>query len=160
MTETKYLEYIFHLSKKFKQRETTQPLPKKSKGSQCTRTLTLKGKILIFKTPGISKIVYLFLIETVLISILEGIWKIRKTFLCCSSKPKINHETLCSTFEDGRLKNIDVKSKVISLQWFCVKKLHDSNHHGWKIIPLYFIKKYFRKNFLFQLNLFFNLALV
>ena len=31
MTETKYLEYIFHLSKKFKQRETTQPLPKKFK---------------------------------------------------------------------------------------------------------------------------------
>ena len=46
-----------------------------------TRTLTLEGKILIFKTLGVSKIVHLFLIITVSSSILEEIQKIQKTFL-------------------------------------------------------------------------------
>ena len=60
-----------------------------------TRTLTLEGKILIFKTLGISKIVYLSLIIIVPKSILEEIQKIQKSFLWYSSKPKINHKTLC-----------------------------------------------------------------
>ena len=74
-----------------------------------TRTLTLVGNILIFKTLGISKIVYLSLIITVPNSILEQSQKIQKTFLWYFSKPKINHKTLCNTFEDGGLKNVDVK---------------------------------------------------
>ena len=44
-----------------------------------TRTLTLEGKVLIFKTLGISKIFYLSLIITVSNSILEEIQKIQKT---------------------------------------------------------------------------------
>ena len=56
-----------------------------------------------FKTLGMSKIVYLSLIITLLNSILEEIQKIQKTFLWYSSKPKINHKTLCNTFEDGGL---------------------------------------------------------
>ena len=53
-----------------------------------------RRKNLIFKTLGISKIVYLSLIITVPNSILEEIQKIRKTFSWYSSKPKINHKTL------------------------------------------------------------------
>ena len=83
-----------------------------------------------------------------------------ETFLWYSSKPKINHKTLCSTFEDGALKNVDVKSTIINLQCSWVKKLYDGNHHNWKIIPLYLINKYFGKNFHFHSNLSFNLALV
>ena len=57
---------------------------------------------------GISKIVLWLksLIITVPNSILEKIQTIQKTFLWYSSKPKI---------EDGGLKNVDVKSKTISL---------------------------------------------
>ena len=65
-----------------------------------TRTLTLKGKILIFKTLGISKIVYLSLTITVPNSILGEIQKVQKTFLWYSSKLKINHKTLYDAFED------------------------------------------------------------
>ena len=71
--------------------------------------LPLEGKNLIFKTLGISKIVYLFLTLTASNSILEEIQKIQKTLLWYSSRPKINHKTLCNTFEDGGLKNVDVK---------------------------------------------------
>ena len=88
------------------------------------------------------------------------IQKIQKTFLWYSSKPKINHKTLCNTFEDGALKNVDVKSTIINLQCSWVKKLYEGNHHNWKIIPLYLINKYFGKNFHFHSNLSFNLALV
>ena len=118
-----------------------------------TRALTLEGKILIFKTLGISKIVYLSLIIIVPNSILEEIQKIQKSFLWYSSKPKINHKTLCDTFQDGVLKNVDVKSKVISLQCSWVKKLYDGNDHDWKVIPLYLINRYFGKNFRFHSNL-------
>ena len=54
---------------------------------------------------------------------------------------------------------MDVKSKIISLQCSWVKKQYDGNHHDWKVIPLYFIYKYFGKNFHFVSNLLFNLAL-
>ena len=62
-----------------------------------------------FKTLEISKIVYLSLIITVPNSILEQSQKIQKTFLWYFSTPKVNHKTLCNTFEDGGLKNVDIK---------------------------------------------------
>ena len=65
-----------------------------------TRILTLERRILIFKTLGISKIVYLSLIATVPNSILNETQKIQKVFLLYSTKPKINHKTLCKTLED------------------------------------------------------------
>ena len=94
-----------------------------------TRALTLEGKSLIFKTLGISKIVYLSLIINVPNSILEEIQKNQKSFLWYFSKPKINHKTFCNTFQDGGLKYVYVKSKVISLQCSWVKKLYDGNNH-------------------------------
>ena len=106
-----------------------------------------KGTCSRRKNFNIFKIVYLSLIITVASSILEEIRKIQETFLWYSSKPKINNKTLCNTFEDGGFKNVDVKSKKINLQCSWVKKLYDGNHHDWKVIPLYFVNKYFGKEF-------------
>ena len=39
----------------------------------------------------------------------------RKRFFWNSSSPKIKHETICKDFQYGGLKNIDIKSKKISL---------------------------------------------
>ena len=125
-----------------------------------TGILTLEGRILIFKTLGISEIVYLSLIATVPNSILNEIQRIQKAFLSYSTKPKINHKTLCNTFEEGGLKNVDIKAKIISLQCSWVKKLFDCNHRDWKIIPLFLINKYFGKSFHFHRNFCFNLSLV
>ena len=66
-----------------------------------------------------------------------------------SSKPKISHKTLYNTFEDRGLINVYVKFKIISLPCSWVKILYNDNHHNWKIVPLYFINKYFGKNFIF-----------
>ena len=95
MRQSKYSEFIFYITRKLKQ--------------GITKTLNLQRKILIFKALRISKIVYLSLIITNPNSILEEIQKIQKTFLWCSSKPKMNLKTVCNTFEDGGLKNVDVK---------------------------------------------------
>ena len=92
------------------------------------------------------------MIITAASSILEEIRKIQKTFLWYSSKPKINHKTLCNTFEEGDFKNVDVKSKINTLQYSWVKKLYDGNDHDWEVIPLYFINKYFGKKLSFLLK--------
>ena len=47
------------------------------------------GKIIFFKTLVLSKIVYLILIQ------------IQKTFIWNNLTPKIKHETLCNSVEEG-----------------------------------------------------------
>ena len=44
-------------------------------------------------------------------------------------KPKINYITFCNKFGGEGLKNVDVKAKIISLQFSWVKKLFDGNDH-------------------------------
>ena len=149
----------------------------KARNVWITRTLTLEGKI--FK---ISKIICLSLITTVPNSILEEIQKIQKTLYqrlpavnyyhkalhlgCCSSPRSASvYGTVLSLKSIIRhsvihLENVDVKSKIISLQCYWVKKVYDGNHHDWKIIPLHFINKHFGKNFHFHSNLSFNLTFV
>ena len=52
--------------------------------------------------------------------------------------------------EDGGLKDVDVFTKVISLQCSWIRGLYDENFHEWKIIPSYLIKTNFSKNFKFH----------
>ena len=44
-----------------------------------------------------------------------------KNFLWYPSKPKIIYKTLCNTFEEGGLKNVEIKTKIISLQSSWIK---------------------------------------
>ena len=97
--------------------------------------LTLEGKIIVFKTLAISKIVFLSLISKVPTEITSELERIQKTFLW-SSKPKIKSETLCSDFKHGGLKNVNTQKKIISLQCSWVRKLYDDSFHEWKVIPL------------------------
>ena len=56
--------------------------------------LTLEGKIIVFKTLVISKILFFSLISKVPTEIISELERIQKTFLW-PSKPKIKNETLC-----------------------------------------------------------------
>ena len=60
------------------------------------RNLTLEGKIAIFKTIVISKIVFQSFIATVPKYIINELEKIQKAFLRKNATPKIKHETLCN----------------------------------------------------------------
>ena len=62
------------------------------------RNLNLEGKIAIFKTIAISKIVFQSFIATVPKHIINELEKIQKAFLWKNSTPKIKHETLCNDY--------------------------------------------------------------
>ena len=77
--------------------------------------LTLEGKIMIFKTLAISKMVYLALITNVPKVIIKKLQKKKKFFLWQNSRPTIKHKTLSNTFETSGLKNDDTNLKFIGL---------------------------------------------
>ena len=80
------------------------------------RNLTLQGKITIFKTLAISKIVHLALVLSVPSSVIKELNKIQQNFIWSGKNSKIKHGTLCNDYENGGLKNIDIESKMISLR--------------------------------------------
>ena len=114
------------------------------------RNLTLEGKIVIFKTLAISKIVFQSMITPVPIHIVNELEKIQKAFLWKNSSPKIKYETLCNDYKGGGLKNIDISSKSISLQCSRIRRLYDNSSHEWNLIPLFLIKKSFGSSFKFH----------
>ena len=101
------------------------------------RNLTLEGKIVIFKTLAISKIVFQSMITPVPRHIVNELERIQKAFLWKNSSPKIKHETLCNDYKGGGLKNIDILNKIISLQCSWIRRLYDNSFHEWKLIPLF-----------------------
>ena len=87
------------------------------------RNITLKGKIIIFKTIALSRIAYLTLINSISKHITEEIQK-KKVFIWNTFIPKIKHETLCISLEGG-LKNFAINSKTATLQCSWIKRLYD-----------------------------------
>ena len=75
-------------------------------------TLTLEGKILIFKTLALSKIIFQAFVTSIPIYIVTELEKIQESFLWKNSTSKIRHDTLCNDYKDGRLKNVDVRKKL------------------------------------------------
>ena len=92
------------------------------------RNLTVEGKITILPN-----------------STMTLLNKIHKEFIWNHTKVKIKEKTLISNFDQGGLKDVDIPSKITSLQCLWVKRLFDKNFHEWKIIALFLIEKYFRK---------------
>ena len=72
----------------------------------------------IFKTLALtlSKIVYLTLINSFSKQLIEEIQRIQKAFIWNNLTSKVKHETLCNSFEEGGTKNVDINSKIASLQ--------------------------------------------
>ena len=96
------------------------------------RNLSIEGKIVVFKTLAISKLVYLALLTVIPDHITDEVTKIQKSFIWNDSSPKIKHETLRMEFKAGCLRNVDTRFKFVSLQCSWVKKLYDDCFHEWK----------------------------
>ena len=124
------------------------------------RKLSLEGKITVFKTLAISKIIYLSFLTVVPNAITDELIKIQKSFLWSNSKPKIKHVVLTQDFKYGGLKSVDVPLKIISLQCSWIKRLFDDNYHEWKVIPSHLTNKYLGKDFKFHSNLSFKKSLL
>ena len=103
------------------------------------RNLTLEGKIIVFKTLALSKIVHKCLTSVAPKQIMEKIENIHKNFLWNRSTSKIEHSTLCNSFATGGLTNVDVNTKIANLQCSMIKQLYNVSFHELKLIPVYLI---------------------
>ena len=81
------------------------------------RYLSIEGKIIIFKTLAISKLVNLALLTVSPNHIIEEIAKIQKSFVGDDSPLQLKHETLKMGFKTGGLKML---MYVLSLSIFSV----------------------------------------
>ena len=70
------------------------------------RNLTVQGKITIFKTLAISKVIHLALVTNVPQVIIDQLNKNQKDFIWNRKYPKIGHSTLCNTHENGGFKRV------------------------------------------------------
>ena len=95
------------------------------------RNLTIEGKVLIFKSLAISKIVHLSLITTIPHTIINQFNNIQINFIWNGKNLKIKHLTLSNSFKDSGLKDVDVLTKVISLHCSWIKRLYDESFHEW-----------------------------
>ena len=92
-----------------------------------SRSLNLEGKITVFKSLALSKIIHLALVKTIPNTTVEKLSKIQKNFIWNNSKPKIKNCTLSGNYLDGGLKNVNIKAKIIILQCSWIKRLFDNN---------------------------------
>ena len=109
------------------------------------RNLTIEGRIIVFKSLAISKLIHLALVTEIPTTTINLLTKIQMEFIWKGKNPKIKNSTLCNGYEYGGLKNVDIFSKVVSLQCSWIKRLFDNNFHQWKLIPYYFIRQYLGK---------------
>ena len=105
--------------------------------------LTFEGKITIFKILATSKIIHLASVTVLPNSTIIKPNKIHKDFIWNHKTPKIKEKTLINNFDKGGLKDVDISSKITSLQCSWVKRLFDRNFHDWEILPLFLFEKPF-----------------
>ena len=116
--------------------------------------LSIAGKITVFKTLSISKIVHLALVKIIPNSVILELDKTKKHFTWKNGNLKIKQDTHCKDYENGGFKNVDITFKIISLQCSWVKRLYDSSTLDWKLIPLPIMTQKLGKYFLFHSNLY------
>ena len=99
------------------------------------RALSLAGKILMFKTLALSKLVYTCTMKIPSKNVVDQLNSIHKKFIWNNREPKIKHSTLIADYEEGGYKDVDIKSKILSLKVSWISKLLNTNFHPWKIMP-------------------------
>ena len=93
------------------------------------RKLILEGKIVIFKTIAISKIVFQSFATAVPKHIVNELKKIQKVSFWNNSSSKIKHETRCNNYKVGGLKNGNIPNKIIALQFSWIITFYDHSFH-------------------------------
>ena len=89
----------------------------------------IAGRIIIFRTLAISKIVYLTFLTAIPNSLIEELQRIQKRLYGTHHVQIFCHKTLCNNIENGGLKHVNIPSKVISLHCSWFRKLCDENCH-------------------------------
>ena len=90
-----------------------------------SRGLTLAGKIQIFKSAALSKMVYISTMLHPSKQTLDQLNLIQKDFIWRAHLPKIKHSTLIGDYNNGQCKDIDIESKFESLKIIWIRRLLD-----------------------------------
>ena len=120
------------------------------------QSLIFEGRIVVFKSLAISKIVFQSLIAPVPNHIIKVLETIQTSSLWTNSSPKIDHKTISKNYGERDLQNVDISNKLTNLQISWVKRLFNRCFHESKIIPLYQLKNKFGPSFKFYSNIYFN----
>ena len=79
------------------------------------RTWESKGKILVFKTLAVSKLLYVCTFKNPSTQIIESLNSIQKKFIWSKKRPKIKHLTLIADYKDGGLE--DIKTLILKQKY-------------------------------------------
>ena len=94
--------------------------------------LSLAGRILIFESLALSKLLYASTMKCLPKQMLDQLNTLQKSFIWSNRKPKVKHSTLISDYGEGYK---DIKSKISTLKITSVTRLLDTNFYPWQIIP-------------------------
>ena len=117
------------------------------------RGLSLAGKILVFKTLAISKLLYVCTFKRPSTQIIESLNSIQKKFIWSKKRPKIKHSTHIADYKMEDIKILILKQKISSLKVKWVSRLLGDNFHPWKIIPNLFFPRVGGNKTVFHFNL-------
>ena len=100
------------------------------------QNLTLEERITVFKSLAISKICFQALIAPVPTHVIKALETTHASYLWNNSNPEIKHKILCKRYENGGVRNTDMRNKVNkssrlnkSLQSSRVKRPYDDCFH-------------------------------
>ena len=97
------------------------------------RTLTITGRIEVFKPLLFSKLVYISSMNALPKDVVTKLKVIQKNFLWRGRKPKIKTlRTLTGDHIDRVLKDIAIEMKFKALKIFWIKRLVDASNNPWK----------------------------
>ena len=99
------------------------------------RDATLAGRIQIFKSIALSKLVYISTMLHPSKQTLNQLNLIQKDFIWRDCRSKIKHSTLIGDYNNGGYKDVDIEFKFESLKIIWIRRLLDSSFHSWKAIP-------------------------
>ena len=97
--------------------------------------LSLAGRISVFKSLAISKLIYVSTMRCLSKQILDQMNIVHTCFMSDNKKPKIKHCTLIADYSKGEYKDVDIETKISALKVTWVQRFLNSNFHSWKIIP-------------------------
>ena len=78
------------------------------------RNLTIEGRIVVFKSLAVSKLIHLALVTEIPTTSINLLTKTRMEFIWKGEIAKIKNSTLCDDYEYGGLKNVDIFSKAVA----------------------------------------------
>ena len=99
------------------------------------RGLSLAGRILIFKSLALSKVLYASTMKCPSKQVVDQLNVMQRGSIWNNKKSKIKHSTLVADYSEGGYKDIDIRTKLTALKVAWVTKFLDDNFHPWKVIP-------------------------